>query len=368
MKILRVALAGAVAAMTALAADEVLGDAHRGEQLFQTEQCIQCHSINGRGGALASDLGKHIDRDFTPTVMASLMWNHAPEMWPAMRRQGIVQARLSPESAADLFAYFVSARYFERPGDAGRGKQVFAAKHCADCHGVTTSNAAGAPPVAKWESLGDPVILVQQMWNHGGQMRQAYAERKLHWSPLTSQELRDVLVYLQNLPETRALVTAFEFPPSASGAALFQSKGCTVCHQGKLALENRLRNQNLTDIAVDMWNHQANMKQPAPNLSQEEMRQILGYVWTRQYFRGSGDAEHGKQVFAAKSCAACHNDSASGAPPLTRSPEGYSDISIISALWEHGPRMLDLMTERKLAWPRFTAQEMADLIAFLNSR
>jgi len=368
MKILRVALTGAVAALTALAAGEIVGDAHRGEQLFQTERCVQCHSINGRGGALAPDLGKRIDREFTPTVMASLMWNHAPQMWSAMRNQGVVQGTLSPESAADLFAYFVSARYFERSGDAGRGKQVFAVKHCADCHGVTTSNAAGAPPVAKWQSLADPTILVQQMWNHGGQMRQAYAERKLRWSPFTSQELRDVLVYLQNLPETRELVTAFEFPPSASGSALFQSKGCAECHQGKFALENRLRNQNLTDIAVDMWNHQASMKQPPPDLSQEEMRQILGYVWTRQYFRGSGDAAHGKQVFAEKSCGSCHNQSASGAPPLSATVEGYSDITMISALWEHGPRMLDQMTERKLAWPRFTAQEMADLIAFLNSR
>jgi mono/diheme cytochrome c family protein len=368
MKVFRFALAGVMAASTALAAAEVLGDAHRGEQLFLTEQCVQCHSINGRGGALASDLGRRIDRDFTPTVMASLMWNHAPEMWPAMRRQGIVRATLSPESAADLFAYFVSARFFEKPGDAGRGRQAFATRHCFDCHGVTTSNAVGAPPVAQWASLVDPTVLVQQMWNHGERMRQAYAGRKFRWSPLSSQELRDMLVYLQNLPETRALVTAFEFPPSDSGSALFQAKGCAGCHTGKLALENRLRNQTLTDIAVDMWNHQANMKQPAPNLSQEEMRQILGYVWTRQYLRGSGDPAHGKQVFTEKSCGVCHNDAASGAPPLGKSPEQYSDITMISALWQHGPRMLDLMTERKIAWPRFSAQEMADLIAYLNSR
>jgi cytochrome c551/c552 len=205
------------------------------------------------------------------------------------------------------------------------------------------------------------------MWNHGGQMRQAYAQKKLRWSPLTSQELRDMLVYLQGLPENRALVTAFAFPASESGSALFQSKGCVECHKGKLALENRLRNQNLTDIAVDMWNHQSSMKQPSPNLSQEEMRQILGYVWTKQYFRGSGDAERGKRVFAEKNCATCHNDPASGAPSLAKGPDGYSDITMISALWEHGPRMLELMTERKLPWPRFTAPHMADLIAYLNA-
>jgi len=31
---------------------------------------------------------------------------------------------MTPDIAADLFAYFVSARFFERPGDAGRGKQA----------------------------------------------------------------------------------------------------------------------------------------------------------------------------------------------------------------------------------------------------
>jgi len=36
------------------------------------------------------------------------MWNHAPDMWAGMKQRGIVKAELSQESAADLFAYFVS--------------------------------------------------------------------------------------------------------------------------------------------------------------------------------------------------------------------------------------------------------------------
>ena len=46
---------------------------------------------------------------------------------------------------------------------------------------------------------------------------------------------------------------------------------------------------------------------------------------------------------------------------------GYSDITMVSILWEHGPQMLDMMNQRKIEWPRFTAPEMADLIAYLNS-
>ena len=365
MCLVRTAIAGVLAAGAALAAGA--GDARRGEQLFMTEGCVQCHSIRGRGGSLAPDLGTHIGRDFTPTIMVTLMWNHAPEMWAAMRAQGVAPPALSSEAAADLFAYFVSARFFEKPGDAGRGKQALTAKHCFDCHEVTESRAAGAPPIARWESLADPVVLAQQMWNHGGRMREAYAQRKLRWAPLTAQELTDMLVYLQNLPETRTLVTAFLFPPSESGEALFQSKGCADCHKGRLALEERLRNLSLTAIAVAMWNHQASMKQPSPNFSQEEMRQLLGYIWARQYFRDGGDSAAGKKVFAEKSCAGCHNDPSSGAPALGKSPDGYSDITMASVLWRHGPAMLDRMKQRNIPWPRFTAPQMGDLIAYLGS-
>jgi len=367
MRMLRVLMAGALAAGSALAAGEIVGNARRGEQLFRTERCVQCHTINGRGGGIAPDLTTHIGRDFTPAIMASLMWNHAPQMWEAMKSQGVAVPALSQESAADLFAFFVSARYFEKPGDAARGKRAMMTAGCFECHGITQSNAAGAPPVSKWESLADPIVLAQQMWNHGEKMRQAYAQRKLRWMPLTAQELTDMLVYLQNLPETRALAEAFSFPPSDTGAALFQSKGCAGCHTGDLALDRRLRNQTLTGIAVAMWNHQPNMKQPAPSLSQEEMRQLIGYVWARQYFVGAGEAGKGKKVFAEKGCATCHNDPASGAPSLAKGAGSYSDISIISVLWRHGPAMLDRMKQRNIEWPRFTAPQMSDLIAYLNS-
>jgi mono/diheme cytochrome c family protein len=367
MSIVRFAAAAAVAAWGWGASGIVPGNAQAGAELFQTEQCIQCHSLNGKGGSTAPDLGRRVDRDFTPAVMASTMWNHAPSMWAAMRQRGIVKAELSPASAADLFAYFVSARYFDKPGDAGRGKQAFTALHCAECHGVTSSPLAAAPPVARWESLADPVVLAQQMWNHGARMKEEFAKKKLAWAPLTAQQLTDMLVYLQNLPETRGIQHSFSFTGSDAGQALFQSKGCAGCHTGKMALENRLRNRTLTEIAVDMWNHEPEMKQPPPALAPEEMRLIVGYVWARQYFSGSGSAERGKRIFAEQKCATCHESGSGGAPKLAQGKDAYNDITMISALWDHGPRMLELMTQQKLAWPRFTAQQMSDVIAYLNS-
>ena len=69
----------------------IAGDSTRGAQLFQTEQCIKCHSVKGKGGVLAPDLARRVDRDYTPAVMASLMWNHAPDMWTAMQQRGVTK-------------------------------------------------------------------------------------------------------------------------------------------------------------------------------------------------------------------------------------------------------------------------------------
>ena len=105
-----------------------------------------------------------------------------------------------------------------------------------------------------------------------------------------------------------------------------------------------------------------------PELSQEEMRQILAYVWARQYFRGDGNADRGKKVFADKNCATCHNDPASGAPKLAKGKDGYSDISMDATLWGHGPQMLNRMKEAGIGWPRFkNPQELGDLLAYINS-
>ena len=55
------------------------------------------------------------------------MWNHAPMMWTAIRENSVRPPDLDEQAAADLFAYFYSVRFFENPGDAGRGKQLFTA-------------------------------------------------------------------------------------------------------------------------------------------------------------------------------------------------------------------------------------------------
>ncbi len=361
-----------------LQAAAVAADSARGAELFTTLACVQCHSVNGKGGTVAPDLGARVDRDFTPAALAATMWNHAPAMWASMRQRNVSAgdlpaADLNEQGAADLFAYFYSARFFERPGDAGRGKRLFSASHCSECHGLTDAKGSEAPPVSQWESIGQPIEVVNAMWNHAATMRQEFLRRKLRWPELTSQDLTDILVYLRGLPATRNAVARVEISSGANGQALFDSKGCAACHTGKNTLPPSLKGatlkgETLTDIAVAMWNHEPKMPAAPKPLSVDEMREIVSYLWAAQFFEDQGNAAAGARVFTAKRCAVCHDNPSSGAPKITEMKRSFSAATMVSALWRHGPGMLDQMKAKGIAWPRFDGAEMANLIAYLNTQ
>ena len=359
----------AVATLSLTASVFAAPDARRGAEFFQTQMCVNCHGVEGHGGRTAPDLGRRFDRNYSPAGIAARMWDHAPVMWQTMTQQHIPAPKVSVDQCADLFAFFYSVRYFEKPGEAERGKRVFQSKHCSECHSTEATGGSGPGlPVERWESLADPVVLVERMWDHSDLMKGEMASRNVQWPQLTAQELDDMLVYLQNLPQTRGAKLAFTLPSGDDGAALFKEKGCADCHKGELALEYRLGDSTLTDVAAAMWNHNPQMQKPHPQLTADEMRRLLGYIWAKQFFYTRGDAGRGHKTFEAKKCASCHEDSSSGAPALGKPADPYSAISMVVVLWKHGPAMLERMQERHIAWPQLTQTEMANLIAYLNSR
>jgi cytochrome c len=343
-------------------------DSERGEKLFHTQGCIQCHAIHGKGGSEGPDLGRRIARGYTPALLASTMWNHGPSMWSVMRRQGVDIRDLDPGSAADLFAFFASSRFFDMPADAGRGKRAFEENRCADCHRLGASASSVAPPVAKWQGLSDPIALAESMWNHSSRMQQEFARRNIPWPELTAQELSDMLVYLRNLPETRATRLRVRTTPGERGAAMIHSKGCDNCHTGALDLRSRSQGKTLTDMAAAMWNHAPKMERASIRFEPGEMNEILSHLWSSGMLDARGSATRGEKVFGAKRCSACHGADAAGAPDL-RAAKGreYTSLTMISALWRHGPAMLDRMREKSIPWPRLSANDMSDLIAFLNA-
>jgi mono/diheme cytochrome c family protein len=354
-----------IALMAGAAGGVISVDSHRGERLFDTQSCNHCHSINGKGGTAAPDLGRRIGRDHTPAAFTALMWNHAPAMWSSMRQKNVEAKPLSEQDAGDLFAYFYSVRFFDKAADAARGKRLFESNHCAECHSVSEPREGGATPVRNWKSLGHPVELASAMWNHSSNMRQAFAEKKFGWPALTGQDLADILIYVRNLPSTRGKPMVFT-TSGEDGKGVFDAK-CAGCHTGKLQLAPRLRGKTLSDIAATMWNHASQMGTPPPTLNSTEMSDVITYLWAGQVLGSSGNPSAGMKVFANKQCGSCHAEGSNDAPKLVGRKGSFSPVSMVSSLWQHGPNMLDRMRGKNLQWPRFTTAQMANLIAYLNT-
>ena len=356
------------AAAAALSGQGFTADSTRGSELFRSLDCVQCHSINGRGGSIAPDLGKIVDRDFTPASLVATLWNHAPKMWSTMQARQVTAGNLDTQAAADLLAFFYAARFFERPGDAGRGIRVFSEKHCADCHGLKTVKLPEAKPVAQWDAMNHPIVLVDEMWNHAAGMREQFARRKWKWPTLDSQEMADLLVYLRGVPAAGpGGEGVLRISSGQDGARLFDTKGCSGCHHTALDLRPRVRHMTLTDIAVALWNHEPLMKTAPPEISLDQMRDLISYVWAEQFFEDAGNAAAGRKVFESKHCTSCHANGSEGAPKLPSASIAISGPGMISALWHHGPRMLEQMQKQNIRWPEFTTSQMSNLIAYLKS-
>jgi mono/diheme cytochrome c family protein len=355
-----------------LPAATVSADSARGAQAFELQGCVQCHALNGVGPKVGPDLGLIADRGFTPAALAATMWNHAPAMWVETKLRSVARPSMDEQQAADLFAFFYSLRFFEEPGDAARGKSLFTSKKCAACHGIDEPASPGVKPVAEWTTASDPLELIETMWNHSTAMRDEMARRKIALPQLKGQDLADLLVYTRRASKRPPATPVFQPAPPDAGKTLFESKHCIACH-GQIThfLSTDVHDVSLTDIAADMWNHGLDMSLRNTTFARGEMRQIAEYIWFSRTVEGQGEVGKGAQIFSAKKCVVCHDDPASGAPPLSglaANGRFFSGASMVSSLTRHGPAMLDKMREKRLAWPHFSSEEMSSLIAYLNTR
>jgi mono/diheme cytochrome c family protein len=175
------------------------------------------------------------------------------------------------------------------------------------------------------------------------------------------------------------------FSPSQdplAGARVFGAKGCVKCHSingvgGKVGpdLARALKPRSFYDVATAMWNHlprmAARMKQlgiTRPQLTAQEAGDLVGFLYTLNYFDPPGNRAVGRQLFSEKKCIVCHQVGGTGGvvgPNLDSLKQFASPIYVASAMWNHGPAMAEAMKAKGVERPTFTAQELRDLIAFL---
>ncbi|HLF48629.1 MAG TPA: c-type cytochrome [Methylomirabilota bacterium] len=175
------------------------------------------------------------------------------------------------------------------------------------------------------------------------------------------------------------------FGPSQNplaGSRVFGTKGCAKCHAvngvggtvgpdlGRIA-----RSRSFYDLASAMWNHLPRMVEQMaqqgvtrPQLKMQETADLIGFLYTLNYFDAPGNPEVGARYFAEKRCITCHQVSGSGGvvgPNLDFFKQFGSPLFVAAALWNHGPQMMEAMKSQGIERPAFIGPELHDLLAYL---
>jgi mono/diheme cytochrome c family protein len=354
-----------------------------GSRVFGTRGCAACHSINGLGGDLGPDLAG-LERPESFYGFAAAMWNHLPSMVTQMGAMGIDRQRLTPWEMGDLIAFLVWLDYFDPPGDTASGRVLFAEKSCIVCHQVGGTGGVAGPSLDFLNQYGSPVQIATALWNHGPSMSAAMRERGIRRPMFSGSELVDLIAFLKaasgRLPEGSMYV----LPGRAKeGRRLFEEGSCKQCHNIQEAggqvgpdLSQPTGLHSLVDFAAAMWNKAPTMTAAmgqagitVPQLSAGEMADLLAYLYFVQHSAEAGHADRGPQLVRVKGCLVCHSVAARGgdaASDLTQARGLTSQAGVISSLWNH-VLLTDEPGRSAVTWPTFTAEEMADLAAYLQT-
>jgi cytochrome c2 len=174
------------------------GDPTSGKKLFSQKGCGQCHAAQGTRRTKGPNLGLQ-KKDFPPTIgqLASLMWNHFPQMFNEMQKANIKIPGLSAKDMADITAYLFSIRYFDPAGNRVAGKKLFQEKRCDICHDIR-KDAQGkkeGPNLAKLKGTVSPIYMATALWNHGPAMIGRMKEKNIKWQNIAEKELIDLMEY-----------------------------------------------------------------------------------------------------------------------------------------------------------------------------
>lgn len=350
------------------------GSAARGAVLFGEKGCFRCHAYNGVGGAGAPDLAQLPRGNTAPVELAAAMWNHAPIMFDAMPMVGTRVPRLTPSEAADLLSFFYSLLTYVREGNVQRGRLVYEEKGCAGCH---NDEPGIGPALSNWSRAANPLEWPERMWNHSTLMAQEVSRSRLAWPQLSGEEVTDLITFIQSRQGDRA-ASAEPFASDPEKGQIAFDRNCRDCHSlgaepSKIDLLARPAPRAFVDYIARMWNHVPSMAARAggklPRLERGQMSDIGAYLFAKHYFDVEGNVREGQLVYA-DNCVACHGARRGefNAPDLILAVERFSPVTMTSALWRHDRAIREIAGKENIPWPYFEESDMANLIAYLNSR
>ena len=358
-----------------------IGDPTRGQTLFVSRSCVQCHAVRGAGGSVGPDLGRTAVKGSFYEIAAA-MWNHSGAMDDKMREFRVVRPSFEKEDLSDLLAFLYFLNYFDEPGQPRVGQVLFARKHCIQCHSLGNEGGKTGPRLDTLSRGTPPLRIAQDLWNHGPVMVPSIRKMGLDVPKFEGSEIIDLFAYLRSRGQRH---TAREFRSSgdpAQGKRLFAAKGCQRCHAvfgtapgiGPDLGRTELRG-SVTQLAGRMWNHWPAMAEAMgalgmapPKFERDELADVCAYLFLSRYDGDAGSAKRGNEVYQLKGCSSCHGSEGRGniGPSLQKITVGESREVIFQRMWNHAPKMREKMGSVQIPWPRFEADELAALLALLN--
>jgi mono/diheme cytochrome c family protein len=357
-----------------------LGDPTRGQSLFVSKGCVECHAVRGAGGRVGPDLGRTAVRGSFYEIAAAL-WNHSLVMGDKMKEFRLVRPTFKENELADLLAFLYFLNYFDEPGDPEVGKVLFAQKHCIQCHGLGKQGGVSGPRLDTFPRGSSPLRIAQDLWNHGPVMVPAIRRRGLDIPTFNGSEIIDLFAYLRIQGQQRQAAREFRSAGDPGrGKSLFREKGCSRCHSvldggpsiGPDLGKGDLRG-SVTQLAGRMWNHWPAMVEAMgalgmspPTFKGEDVADVFAYLFVSRYDGRAGDLSRGRTVYRQKECAVCHGQNGEGVSgPSLRSLGGESKERITQRMWNHAPQMREKMGAQQIPWPRITPEDLAALLALI---
>ena len=270
------------------------------------------------------------------------------------------------------------------PEDPTKGGQLLVSKGCVKCHALKGEGGKIGPDLSKID-LGDTQLnLTAKIWNHAPSMITEMESTGMIKPTLTGQEFAEISAYLYFL-------RFFDEPGNpAKGRSVYTEKGCFLCHpssgngrEGAPGLDRFPKNASPAFLSQAIWNHCLDMMvrlveigMKWPRFWENEMMDLLEYIKTKAKgaeepaFFKPGNPMEGKRLFTSKGCIQCHSirgESARGGIDLGERAETFytSLTAIASSMWNKGPTVLVKIAQTQCGIPKFTSNEMADLLAYL---
>ena len=347
-----------------------------GRIVFEKNNCINCHSINGFGGKTAPDFNSEnfLSGDYE---LITDMWNHSPKMLKMIDQLNARQQKMSTEDFRKLRYFIAFLGYISKNGSESKGKELFDQMNCTKCHSIGKS-ATCKIYLNKTKDYASPIYLAQVMWNHAAEMHKKQESSNIKIGSFKGNEFANLAAYLESINTPGKKNKSLMYPGNPiKGEKLFNSNNCAYCHLKEnigAPLDKINLRKSVNEIAGMMWNHSAFMESAMwekkiswPTFKESEMGNLIAYLYFYNTRLVNGSVKEGQKLLVSKGCNSCHYRENVNKTIASSEIKPFDDIDeFFSKLWDHIPLIEKEFYTKGKELPKLTSEDIKSMYLYFN--